>query len=85
MLSRISELTGRVVYNHQGNPVGKVSDVILDFERNSIYGLYIDESNPELVEGGAPISIPYRLVKAIGEIILLKTFPQYIRVNPEQR
>ena len=34
------------------------------------------------------IEVPYQKElkdKAIGEIILLKTFPQYIRVNPEQR
>ncbi len=82
MEATLSQIAGRTVYNHQGIEIGKVSDVIIDFDRSLIYGIYIDETNSQLVENGAPISIPYRLIKAIGDVILLKGFPPFIRVSP---
>ncbi|MCL4329994.1 MAG: PRC-barrel domain-containing protein [Candidatus Thermoplasmatota archaeon] len=81
MEATLSQIAGKTIYNHQGIEIGTVSDVIIDFDRSLIYGLYVDETNGQLVENAAPISIPYRLIKAIGDVILLKGFPPFIRVG----
>lgn len=83
MLAEVTELLGTEVYSDKGILVGKITDVILDMERQYIHGLFIDKSNPGLVEGGASISIPYRWIKAIGEIILLKKFPEFVKIEDE--
>lgn len=81
MLAEVTELFGIDVYSDKGILVGTVADIILDVEHQSIHGLYIENSNPSLVEGGAAISIPYRWIKAIGEIVLLKMFPNFVKVS----
>ncbi len=79
-----STIIGLSVYTHSAVSVGEVSDMIIDFTTGSIYGLYVDRTNPELVDGGVSISIPYRLVKALNHIVILKTFPEHVKVKPEE-
>lgn len=83
MLAEVTELIGNDVYSDRGILVGTISDVIFDMERQYIHGLFVEKTNPSLVEDGVPISIPYRWIKAIGEIILLKKFPEFIKLGPE--
>jgi sporulation protein YlmC with PRC-barrel domain len=83
MLAQSSTLIGLNVYTLAGISVGSVTDLIVDFDRMAIYGLYVEETNPELVEGGVAISIPYRMVKSIGEIVILKDFPPFVKVRGE--
>lgn len=83
MLAEVTELIGNEVYSDRGILVGTISDVILDMERQYIHGLFVEKTNPSLVEDGVPISIPYRWIKAIGEIILLKKFPEFIKLGSE--
>ncbi|MCL4314203.1 MAG: PRC-barrel domain-containing protein [Candidatus Thermoplasmatota archaeon] len=77
-------IIGLSVYTNSAVSVGEVTDLILDFNTNSIYGLYIQETNPELVDGGVPVSVPYRLIKALYNIIILKAFPEHIKVKLEE-
>lgn len=81
MLAKVTKLENLKVYSDKGLYVGTVNDVIIDFEKGSIYGLYIESTNTELVETGASISIPFRLVKTIGHVIILKGFPEFVKVN----
>ena len=81
MQAEVTELIGMDVYSDKGLLVGTISDVILDMEKQTIHGLYVENSNTKLVEGGAAISVPYRWIKAIGEIVLLKKFPNFVKVG----
>jgi sporulation protein YlmC with PRC-barrel domain len=81
MLVEITELFGIKVYSHKGTYIGDISDIIIDFDRGSIYGVYLEKSNPDLVENGAAISIPFRMVKSVDEIMLLKNFPEKVKVK----
>ncbi|AKA48848.1 photosystem reaction center subunit H [uncultured archaeon] len=83
MLAEVTELLGTEVYSDKGILVGTITDIILDMETQFIHGLFIERSNPSLVEGGASISVPYRWIKAIGEIILLKKFPEFVKIGTE--
>ena len=81
MLIEITKLFGLKVYTHKGALLGQVDDVIVDFDRASVYGIYVERSNPDLVENGAAISIPYRMVKAVDEIVILKNFTEKVKVR----
>lgn len=80
MLAEVTELFGMQVYTDKGILLGTVSDVIFDMELQDIYSIYIETPNTQVVENGSAISIPYRWIKAIGEIILLRKFPAFLKV-----
>ena len=73
MICEISTLFGLKVYTDEGRYVGVVEDVIIDVERRQIQSLALSEYNKFLIDSKAPgILIPYRLVKAVGDIIIIK-------------
>jgi sporulation protein YlmC with PRC-barrel domain len=81
MMTEATELIGLEIYTDKGYLLGTIKDVLLDVNDQVIYGLYIEKSNPLLVEDGVPVVVPYRWVKAVGDVILLKKFPSYINVT----
>ena len=73
MISEISTLFGMRVYTDEGRYVGKVQDVVIDEEKKMIRGLAVVEYNKALIESRAQGAIlPYALVKAIGDIVVVK-------------
>ncbi|AGK60646.1 hypothetical protein Asulf_00627 [Archaeoglobus sulfaticallidus PM70-1] len=73
MISEISTLFGLKVYTDEGRYVGKVNDVVIDVEHRVIKGLAIVDYNKSLIESKAPgVIIPYRFVKSVNDIILIK-------------
>ncbi len=81
MMTEVTELIGLEIYTDKGYLLGTIKDVLLDVNDQIIYGLYIEKSNPLLVEDGVPVVVPYRWVKAVGDVILLKKFPSYVNVT----
>lgn len=81
MLREISDLIGLTVYTQHGAYLGNVSNVILDAERGKIDGLYLAETSPALVDGGKAISVPYRWVQSVGDIVILRTFPKRVSLR----
>jgi sporulation protein YlmC with PRC-barrel domain len=80
MLTEVTELYGISVYTDKGVLLGQVNDVIFDMEQQDIYGIYIAQPNPQVVENGSAICVPFRWIKSIGEIILLRKFPTFLKV-----
>ncbi|AEA46616.1 PRC-barrel domain-containing protein [Archaeoglobus veneficus] len=73
MISEISTLFGLRVYTDEGRYVGRVDDVVIDLERRQIRGLALGDFNRSLIDSRAPgIIIPYRLVKSVGDIVIVK-------------
>ena len=73
MIGEISTLFGLKVYTDEGRYVGVVEDVVIDVERKQIRSLALSEYNKFLIDSKAPgVLIPYRLVKAVGDIIIIK-------------
>jgi sporulation protein YlmC with PRC-barrel domain len=81
MMTEATELIGLEIYTDKGYLLGTIKDVLLDVNDQIIYGLYVEKSNPLLVEDGVPVVVPYRWVKAVGDVILLKKFPSYVNVT----
>ncbi len=73
MISEISTFFGLRVYSDEGRYIGRVDDVVIDPERRQIRGLALGEFNRGLIDSHAPgIIIPYRLVKSVGDIVIVK-------------
>ena len=81
MMTEVTELIGLEIYTDKGYLLGTIKDVLLDVNDQIIYGLYVEKSNPLLVEDGVPVVVPYRWVKAVGDVIILKKFPSYVNIT----
>ncbi len=81
MMTESTELIGLEVYTDKGYLLGTVEDLLIDIDEYKVYGLYVEKTNPLLVEDGVPVSVPYRWVKAVGDVILLKKFPSYVSIS----
>ena len=71
----ITTLVGREVYSNNGVFVGEIEDVQLNLDAESVTSLAVGELNDELfadtVGPGAGVLIPYRWVRAVGDIVLV--------------
>lgn len=81
METDVTNLIGLEIYTDKGYKLGTVDDVMLDTESQSIYGLYVERTNEGLVEDGVSVLVPYRWVRAVGDVILLKRFPPFVSVS----
>ncbi|AXG07944.1 photosystem reaction center subunit H [Haloplanus rubicundus] len=71
----ITTLVGREVYSNNGVFVGEVEDVRLNLSQQAVTGLALGELSQELfagrIEAGKGVMIPYRWVRAVGDVILI--------------
>ncbi|MGC8546774.1 MAG: PRC-barrel domain-containing protein [Thermoplasmata archaeon] len=81
METDVTNLIGLDVYSDKGYRLGSVDDVMMDVDTQTIYGLYIERTEGGLVEDGVPVLVPYRWVRAVGDVILLKRFPTFVSVS----
>lgn len=85
MLTEVTELVGLEVYTDKGYLLGTIEDVSIDIDQQVTYGLYISKTNPLLVEDGVPVLVPYRWVKAVGDIVIMKKFPSYVSLSTGEK
>jgi sporulation protein YlmC with PRC-barrel domain len=81
MLREISDLIGLTVYTQNGVLLGSVTNLIIDVERGKVDGLFISETNPALVDGGRAVSVPYRWVQSVGDVVILRYFPKRVTLR----
>jgi sporulation protein YlmC with PRC-barrel domain len=71
----ITSLVGREVYSNNGVFVGEIEDVKLDLDTQQVTGLAVGEVNRELfgdhVGAGQGVMVPYRWVRAVGDVVLI--------------
>ncbi|HDD71413.1 MAG TPA: photosystem reaction center subunit H [Candidatus Aenigmarchaeota archaeon] len=72
----IHDMFGKDVFTSKGFYCGKVSDIELDLSRFKIRSLVIQAAKDtflgKLVKGKKGIIIPYPMVMAIGDIVIIK-------------
>ena len=85
MLEEITVLYDLVVYTEFGIYLGEVTNIAIDAEKGEIESLILEETNDTIVDEGRAVSIPYRWIGAVGDIIILKHFPQRVEMTPEER
>lgn len=71
----ITNLVDREVYSKNGVFVGVVQDLNLDLRADHVVGLALTQINRRLfgdrVDGARGVIIPYRMVDAVGDVILV--------------
>ena len=84
----LTSLVGREVYSNNGVYVGEVEDLRLDLEAEAVTGLALNEVNGDLFEGVVSptqgVLIPYRWVRAVGDIVVLSDTVERIRNEDEE-
>ena len=85
MLEVLTNLLGLQVYTDRGVYVGVLANVVLDLERKTAEGVFITETNPNIVEDSVDITIPFRWIQSIGDIVMLKHFPGRINLSEKER
>jgi len=81
MLEEISEIIGLQVYTNTGVFLGNVNNLVVDVENGAVDGLFVGETNPLLVEGGRAVSVPYRWIQSVGDIVSLRYFPKRVSLK----
>ncbi len=73
MQTEVSTLFGLNVYTERGVYIGKVDDVMLEVGEKKVHGLAVKKLNPDMFDdAGKGTIIPYRLVTAVADIVLIR-------------
>ncbi len=79
----ITSLVGREVYSNNGVFVGEIEDLRLNVGGQSVTGLALGQLNRELfaneAAGSTGIIVPYRWVRAVGDIVLINDVVERVR------
>jgi len=83
----ITTLVGREVYSNNGVFVGEIEDVQLNLDAEQVTSLAVGELNDELfsgtVDAGEGVLIPYRWVRAVGDVVLINSTVERLK-EPEE-
>jgi sporulation protein YlmC with PRC-barrel domain len=77
MQTQITELFGLLIYTDKGMFVGEVEDVLIDVDQKKIESIVVGKVNEELVDlkNFKGLKIPYRIISAIDDIVLIRHLP----------
>ncbi|WP_338148559.1 PRC-barrel domain-containing protein [Methanocorpusculum petauri] len=80
---QISDLFGMNVYSDKAIFLGKVEDVVLDVTNKKISGLALTGVNQNVldIKNYQGVVIPYRIVKEVGDIILVRHIPGAFKMS----
>ena len=81
MLQQVSDIIGLDIYGPDGVFVGRADRIVLDPDCRSATGIIIARPSPVVSDKGIMIKVPYRWVQAVGDIIILKTFPKHVNAD----
>ena len=84
----ITSLVGREVYSNNGVFVGEVEDLRLNVDGQTVTGLALGGLNNQLFtdasRGGQGVIVPYRWVRAVGDVILINDVVERVRQPDEE-
>jgi sporulation protein YlmC with PRC-barrel domain len=74
MKTQITELFGLSVYTDKAVYVGDIEDVVIDVDGKKLDSIAVGNLNPEFVDvkGFRGIKIPYRMIKSIGDVVVVR-------------
>jgi sporulation protein YlmC with PRC-barrel domain len=77
MRTQVTELFGLNVYTDKAIFIGSVDDVVIDVDQKKIDSLAVGELNPEIgeIKGYSGLQIPFRIIKSIGDIVIVRHIP----------
>ena len=72
----LSDLNGMDVYLPDGRFLGVIHETVVDGTEMKATHLFVTNTPAELVEGSVNLTVPWRWVRSVGEIVLLRWFPK---------
>jgi len=81
MLEEVTNLIGRQVYSPKGFRIGEVKNIDLDVDIRRVDGICLVSTNEGIIENGENICVPYRWIQDVGDIILLRYFPDRVSIK----
>ena len=81
---RLTRLHGLPVHLPDGRLLGVVHDAVVEADGWRCSHLFVRDCRPELVEGGMHVAVPWRWVRGVHDIVVLRWFPPTpIPLDPE--
>lgn len=84
MKTELLDMMGLEVYSNDALYLGNVDNIVIDLYSMSVYGLYLRNTNPLLVDESKSVVIPFRWIHSVGDIVLLKYFPSFVSLGPQK-
>ena len=81
MLGEVTDIYDLEVFTHKGIFLGIVQEVMIDTSTRKVYELILRDTNPTLVEESRSLAIPYRWVRSISNVVLLRYFPGKVKIK----
>jgi sporulation protein YlmC with PRC-barrel domain len=86
--AEITTLVGHDVYSNNGVYVGTVEDVQLNLDKEAVTALAVTNVNTDVfgsyVDGSRGVLVPYRWVRAVGDVILVNEVVERIGGDDEE-
>ena len=73
---RLQELHGKEVFLPDGRMLGIVHETIIDAEDLKVTHLFVTNTRAELVEASVNLTLPWRWVRSVGDVVILRWFPK---------
>jgi len=76
MKTQITDLFGMDVYTDKAVRVGNVDDAVLNIDTKKVDFLAVGNLNPDIfqLKGFKGIRIPFRIIKSVGDVIIIRHF-----------
>jgi sporulation protein YlmC with PRC-barrel domain len=87
MQTQITELFGLLIYTDKGMFVGEVEDVLIDVDNKKMDAIVVGKVNDQLMDlkNFKGLKIPYRIISAIDDIVLIRHLPgAFTQSAPEE-
>ena len=66
---------GLEVFLPNGRKLGVVHDAVIDIQSLKCRHLFVKDTPDDLVEGGIHLAVPWRWIRAINDVVVLRWFP----------
>jgi sporulation protein YlmC with PRC-barrel domain len=71
----LNRWSGLDVYLPNGRKLGVVHDAVIDIQSLKCTHLFVKDTPDDLVEGGIHLAVPWRWIRAINDVVVLRWFP----------
>ncbi len=72
---RVSDLVGKEVFLPDGRLLGRVHEAVIEPIKMQASHLFVTNTPPSIVEGSVNLTVPWRWVRSVGDIVILRWFP----------
>lgn len=81
MTNQITDIIGLKIYSENGTFIGEVEDLVLDIDSKRVESIAAGKLNPDVIEVKTHkgIKIPFRLVKSISDVVVIRHIPNMFR------